>query len=99
VLFGVFRNRPGLTFLVYFAGYAAMRFVLTELRVDSAESLLGFRVPQVASMFALLGAIPLAIYYGSRPPVNRTSEAVTVGDQTGEFMLRSGGRRVPVRRR
>ncbi|MDP6605097.1 MAG: prolipoprotein diacylglyceryl transferase [Dehalococcoidia bacterium] len=99
VLFGVFRNRPGLTFLVYFAGYAAMRFVLTELRVDSAESLLGLRVPQVASMFALIGAIPLLIYYWNQPPVNRRREVATVGELTGEFMLRSGGRRVPARRR
>lgn len=98
VMFGVFRNRPGLTFVVYFAGYAAMRFLLTELRVDSSESLLGLRVPQVASMLAIIASIPIFIFYASQPRKDRTTPQVRVGENTGEFMRRSG-RRVPIRRR
>ncbi len=94
VFFGVFKHRPGLTFLVYFVGYAAMRFVLTELRVDSSESLFGLRVPQVISLAVLLVSVPLVAYFVTQPPVPR-AEAV----EAPEPQRPSSGRRVPVRRR
>lgn len=94
VFFGVFKHRPGLTFLTYFVGYAAMRFFLTELRVDSAESLFGLRVPQVISLAVLLISVPLIAYYATQPPVQRMAAA-----EAPEAQRPSSGRRVPVRRR
>ena len=93
VFFGIFKHRPGLTFLTYFVGYAVMRFFLTELRVDSAESLFGLRVPQVLSLAVLLISVPLIAYYATQPPVQRIAEAEAPEAQT------PSSRRVPIRRR
>jgi prolipoprotein diacylglyceryl transferase len=93
VFFTIFKHRPGLTFLTYFVGYAVMRFFLTELRVDSAESLFGLRVPQVISLGVLLICVPLIAYYATQPPVQRIAEAEAPEAQT------PSSRRVPIRRR
>ena len=68
VLLRVFPRRPGLTFFVYLVGYAVMRFFLTYLRIDSSESLLGLRVPQLISLLVVLVALPGIWYYATRPP-------------------------------
>jgi len=47
-----------------------MRFFLTYLRVDSAETLGGLlRVPQLVSVAAVVVGFPLAIWVWRRPPV------------------------------
>ena len=93
VFFGIFKHRPGLTFLIYFVGYAVMRFFLTELRVDSAESLFGLRVPQVISLTVLLISVPLIAYYATQPPVQRIVDAEAPEGQA------PSSQRVPIRRR
>ncbi|MDA0352395.1 MAG: prolipoprotein diacylglyceryl transferase [Chloroflexi bacterium] len=54
---------PGVTFMVTAAAYALVRFMLTYLRVDSADLALGIRVPQIVSILTWLIVIPLAIYW------------------------------------
>lgn len=59
--------RPGLVFLTYLVSYAALRFFLTYLRLDSAETVGGLlRVPQLVSVAVLLVAVPLAIWLWRR---------------------------------
>lgn len=67
VLFRVpwFRAHPGMTFFVYLISYAVMRFFVTYLRIDSAETL-GLRVPQLVSVIVLLVAVPLAWWFATR---------------------------------
>ncbi len=59
---------PGLTFVVGAIAYALTRFVLTYTRLDSAEVLLGLRVPQVVAVVAWLVVIPLGIYWLRQGP-------------------------------
>ena len=67
-----FRPRPGLLFLAYLVGYASMRFFLTYLRVDSAETAGGLlRVPQLVAVVVVLAAVPLAIWVWRRRPPPR----------------------------
>jgi phosphatidylglycerol:prolipoprotein diacylglycerol transferase len=69
LFYGLFRYRPGRVFFVYLIGYATMRFFLTYLRVDSAETLDGLlRVPQLVSVVVVLIGAPLAIWVWRRPP-------------------------------
>ncbi len=64
-----FRPRPGLLFLTYLVSYAVMRFFLTDLRVDSAETAAGLlRVPQLVSVIVVLVAVPLVIWVWRRGP-------------------------------
>ena len=70
VLFRVFWQRPGLTFCVYIVSYAAMRFFLTYLRIDSSETfLLDLRVPQLISVLVVLASIPAIWYFARQPPI------------------------------
>ena len=70
LFFGPFWRRPGLTFCAYAVGYAALRFLLTYLRVDSAETPVpGLRTPQLVSALVLLAAIPVGWWFATRPPV------------------------------
>lgn len=71
LLFRLFRNKPGLTFFAYLASYAVMRFMLTYLRVDSAETFLfDLRVPQLVSIIVVLGAVPFVWYFATHSPSN-----------------------------
>ena len=90
VLYRIFPRRPGLTFFAYLVGYAVMRFFLTYLRVDSAESLLGLRVPQVVSLAVVLASLPAIWYLARRPPLEPAPP-----DEPEPPRRR--GRRVPVR--
>ena len=72
LLLGPLRWRPGLTFFVFFVGYAVMRFFVTYLRVDSSSTLVpGLRVPQLVSVIVVLCSLPVIVYLLRRP-----SEAV-----------------------
>ena len=57
---------PGTTFVVAAALYALTRFLLTYLRLDSAEALFGFRVPQLMAVLTLLAVTPLGMYWFRR---------------------------------
>lgn len=92
-----FRGRPGLTFFVFFVGYATMRFFLTYLRVDSDE-VLGLRTPQLVSIGVVLVSLPWIAYFARRP---READA---GDDVPPPAApppapRPPGARIPVRRR
>ena len=88
-----FRYKPGLTFVVYFAGYAVMRFFLTYLRIDSPFGPFDlFRVPQLVSLIALAVAVPLAVYFWRRPAAH------DVVDKPGESEVRDDTR-LPAGRR
>ena len=86
----LFWRKPGLTFFVYFVGYAVMRFFLTYLRVDSAETFLfDVRVPQLVSIAAVLASIPAIVYFATRPSVEepapelRPATLLRGGEQPG----------------
>jgi phosphatidylglycerol:prolipoprotein diacylglycerol transferase len=68
VLLRLFRDRAGMTFIVFIATYSAMRFMVTYLRVDSDE-IFGtpLRTPQVVSVLVLLACIPASWYFLNRP--------------------------------
>ncbi len=59
---------PGVTFMVAAAAYAVVRFSLTYTRLDSAEVILGLRVPQVVAVVTLLVVVPIAIYWLRQGP-------------------------------
>lgn len=59
--------RPSLTFFVFLNLYAALRFVLTYLRVDSDVIAWGLRTPQVVSVVVLAASVPLVAYALTRP--------------------------------
>ncbi len=85
-MFGPLRRRPGLTFFAFFIGYSIMRFVVSYLRVDSAETFLpGVTVPQLVSLLAVIGSIPAVIWLLRQPVVDGTPAPLPAG-------------RVPVRR-
>lgn len=69
VLFHVFRERPGMTFITFLVTYSLMRFMVTYLRVDSNE-LWGtpLRTPQIVSVLVILACIPAVRYFMTRPP-------------------------------
>lgn len=85
VLYRLFWNKPGLTFFTYLVSYAVMRFFLTYLRLDSAETF-GLRVPQLVSLIVVLVAIPGIWYFATRYREPASGGAPPPG-------------RVPVRRR
>ncbi|MBM3138793.1 MAG: prolipoprotein diacylglyceryl transferase [Chloroflexi bacterium] len=66
---GPLRRRAGVTFFVYFIGYAVLRFLVTYLRVDSAEVFSGLlRVPQLVSVITVLISLPGLWWVLRRPP-------------------------------
>ena len=70
-MLGPLRRRPGLTFFVFLIGYSVMRYFVTYLRVDSAETLVpGMRVPQLTSAVIVLVAIVPILYLLRQPPVD-----------------------------
>jgi len=86
-MFGPLKRRPGLTFFVFLIGYSVMRFAVSYLRVDSADTILpGATVPQLVSLLTVIGSIPPVIWLLRQPPVEDTPAALPPG-------------RVPVRRR
>ena len=69
-----FSRKPGLTFFVFFVGYATMRFVLTYLRMDSATTL-GLRVPQLVSLIVIVASLPAIWWFWRQPPEDGSTEA------------------------
>ncbi|MEX2375834.1 MAG: prolipoprotein diacylglyceryl transferase [Dehalococcoidia bacterium] len=66
---GAWRRLPGLTFFFFLASYAVMRYFLSELRLDSAETFLsGVTVPQLVSIVVVLATVPLVVYILRRGP-------------------------------
>ncbi|MBM4410787.1 MAG: prolipoprotein diacylglyceryl transferase [Chloroflexi bacterium] len=70
---GPLRYRHGVTFTFFFASYAVMRFFVSYLRVDSAETFI-FQItwPQMVSLFGALAMIPTGLVLwrrGERRPV------------------------------
>lgn len=73
LLFGPLRRRPGLTFFVFLLGYSLMRYAVTYLRVDSADTVLpGMRVPQLVSFLVVIGSIPAVAWLWRQPPIDET---------------------------
>ena len=70
-MFGPLRRRPGLTFFVFLIGYSVMRWAVSFLRVDSADTFLpGATVPQLVSILTAIGSIPAIIWLLRQPPVD-----------------------------
>lgn len=70
-MFGPLRRRPGLTFFVFLVAYSVMRYAVSILRVDSAETLLpGASVPQLVSILVVIGSIPPIIWLLRQPPID-----------------------------
>jgi phosphatidylglycerol:prolipoprotein diacylglycerol transferase len=85
-MFGPLRRRPGLTFFVFLISYSVMRWAVSFLRVDSAETFLpGTTVPQLVSILTVIGSIPAVIWLLRQPPVGDTPAPARPG-------------RIPVRR-
>ena len=70
---------PGTTFVVAASAYALTRFALTYTRLDSAETLLGLRVPQLVAILAWLVVIPLGIYWYRQGPNEERPEPRIAG--------------------
>lgn len=87
-MFGPLRRRPGLTFFVFLVGYSVMRYAVTFLRVDSAETFLsGVRVPQLVSILAVLISIPPVVWLLRQPPVE---DAPPAPGRPGRVPVRRG---------
>ncbi|MCK9486640.1 MAG: prolipoprotein diacylglyceryl transferase [Dehalococcoidia bacterium] len=51
---------PGATFFIYLVGYAVMRYFLSNLRLDSADTFLPFAtVPQLVSVIVVAASLPV----------------------------------------
>lgn len=86
LVLGPLRKRPGATFFFYLSTYAVMRFFLSELRLDSAETFfLGVTVPQLVSIVVVAICILPVIAILRRGPVEEPTPTPVPG-------------RVPVRR-
>ena len=70
-LWGPLKRRPGLTFFVFLVGYSVMRYFVTYLRVDSADTIVpGMTVPQLTSALVVLGSIWPIVYLLRQPPID-----------------------------
>lgn len=66
---GPWQSRPGLTFFLFLGVYAALRFVLSELRLDSAGTFIaGITVPQLVAIAVFILAVVPAAYILKRGP-------------------------------
>jgi len=62
---------PGVTFLLFLNSYALLRFGLTYLRVDSADTFfLDLKVPQFVSLLVLTTSLPVLVYFIKVLPLN-----------------------------
>ncbi len=61
------RSWPGLVFFVFLDIYAALRFVVSFLRVDSAGAAFGLDVPQMISVLAVVASIPAIWWLWKHP--------------------------------
>lgn len=61
------RARPGITFFFFLDGYAALRFVVSYLRVDSTGAVFGLDVPQLISVVVILLSVPLIWWFWTHP--------------------------------
>ena len=83
-----FRRRPGLTFFVFLIGYSVMRFFVSYLRVDSANTIVpGMTVPQLTSAIVVVLSIVPLVYLWRQPPI---SDAVPERPTPGRITVRRG---------
>jgi phosphatidylglycerol:prolipoprotein diacylglycerol transferase len=99
LFFRVLYRYPGVTFMVAASAYAAVRFGLTYLRVDSGEVFLGLRVPQVVAVLTWLIVIPLAVYWVRQGPDEERPQPDIVGRIPVVEASSSAGTRAERRRR
>ncbi|MEX1022494.1 MAG: prolipoprotein diacylglyceryl transferase [Dehalococcoidia bacterium] len=60
---GPLRRWPGMTFFVFLVGYAVMRYFVSMLRLDSADTFVPFvTVPQLVSVIVVLLSVPAIVY-------------------------------------
>lgn len=64
---GALRSRPGLTFFVFLDVYAALRFVVSFLRVDSTGAFGGLDVPQLIAAIAVVASLPVIAWLWLHP--------------------------------
>ncbi|MGE3962352.1 MAG: prolipoprotein diacylglyceryl transferase [Dehalococcoidia bacterium] len=70
LVLGPLRRWSGLTFFVFLDTYAVMRFFVSMLRLDSADTFfLGVTVPQLVSIVVIAITIPPIVYLLRRGPV------------------------------
>lgn len=69
---GALWRRPGISFFVFLITYAVMRFLVSYLRLDSAETALtDVTVPQLVSLVVVVLSLPAVAYLWWRGPVER----------------------------
>jgi prolipoprotein diacylglyceryl transferase len=74
------RLRPGQLFAAYVAGYAAVRFVVESVRIDSATEILGWRVNLWVSAITFVVAVSV-IVIRRRTGDQATADAVEEPDR------------------
>ncbi|MSQ30364.1 MAG: prolipoprotein diacylglyceryl transferase [Dehalococcoidia bacterium] len=81
---GPLRWRHGVTFIFFFASYAVMRFFVSYLRVDSAETFI-FHItwPQMVSLFGALLMIPVELFFWRRGDTRPVEPAPSAGRVRG----------------
>ncbi|GMU40352.1 MAG: prolipoprotein diacylglyceryl transferase [Chloroflexota bacterium] len=81
LIFGPFWRRPGLAFFAFLTTYAAMRYAVSMLRLDSSGTVLtDVSVPQLVSLVVIALSIPVIAMWVRRGPVDRAPpEATPVG--------------------
>ncbi|MQC18614.1 MAG: prolipoprotein diacylglyceryl transferase [Chloroflexi bacterium] len=89
LVLGPLRRWAGLTFFVFLSSYATMRFFVSELRLDSAETFLpGVTVPQLVSLIVIAICIPPVVYILRRGP---RAEAPAAPLPPGRVRIRQAG--------
>jgi phosphatidylglycerol:prolipoprotein diacylglycerol transferase len=90
------RPKSGVIFASAFLLYAAMRFAVSFLRIDSEEPLLGLSTPQVVSIIVIIVALPLLVFFMRRrepeppPPIALQRERQPVSRAERRRRLHTG---------
>lgn len=80
LVLGPLRAWSGLTFFVFLDTYAVMRFFVSMLRVDSADTFfLGVTVPQLVSLTVIAITIPPIVYILRRGPISEPAQPLPPG--------------------
>ncbi len=80
LVLGPLRPWSGLTFFVFLDTYAVMRFFVSMLRVDSADTFfLGVTVPQLVSLTVIAITIPPIVYILRRGPISEPAQPLPPG--------------------
>jgi len=80
LVLGPLRRWPGLTFFFFLISYSVMRYFVSMLRLDSADTFfLGVTVPQLVSLIVIALCIPPVVYILRRGPVEDPAEPLPPG--------------------